>query len=75
VTCEEYKYIHCELKKKGMTMYYDNVLNDENASLGLPSFNNRDGVQMLAASMPADPALGEWELHTLEDMKWKDNHQ
>jgi hypothetical protein len=75
VTCEEYKYIHCGIKKKGMTTYYDNVLNDENAGLGLRSFNNRDGVQKLAASMPADAALGEWELHTLEDMKWKDNHQ
>jgi len=27
------------------------------------------------ASMPDDLALGEWELHTLEDMRWDDNHQ
>jgi len=25
--------------------------------------------------MPGDQALGEWELHTLQDMRWNDNHQ
>jgi hypothetical protein len=25
--------------------------------------------------MPDNLALGEWELHTLKDMKWNDNHQ
>jgi hypothetical protein len=25
--------------------------------------------------MPDDQALGEWELYTLEDMRWNDNHQ
>ena len=25
--------------------------------------------------MPDDHAVGEWELHTLEDMRWNDNHQ
>jgi hypothetical protein len=25
--------------------------------------------------MPDDHALAEWKLHTLEDMRWNDNHQ
>jgi hypothetical protein len=25
--------------------------------------------------MPDNLAFGEWELHTLKDMKWNDNHQ
>jgi hypothetical protein len=25
--------------------------------------------------MPDDQALGEWELHTLKDMRWNDNHK
>jgi hypothetical protein len=30
---------------------------------------------MVVAGMPDDLALGEYELHTLEDMRWNDNHQ
>jgi len=58
-----------------MKTYYDNMLKEENTALRFQRFKNGDRVQKLMASMPDDQTLGEWELHTLEDMRWNDNDQ
>ena len=72
-TREEYEYIQYAIATKGMQMYYDNMLMEGNNALHIPSFKNGGGIQKLVHIMPDDQALGEWEQHTLEDMKWNDN--
>jgi hypothetical protein len=58
-----------------MKTYYDNVLKEEITALGFGKFKYGNCFQQLVASMPDDQALGVWELHTLKDMRWNDNHQ
>jgi hypothetical protein len=58
-----------------MKTYYDKVLKEENTTLPFPGFKNMDAVQKCLASLPDDQVLGQWKLHTLEDMQWNDNHQ
>ena len=58
-----------------MTTCYDNVLKEENTGLRFTIFKNRECIQKLVGSMPDEQELGQWELHTLEDIRWNDNHQ
>ena len=58
-----------------MKTYNANVLRKEYTALHLPSIKYRDVVKKLVAGMSNGRALGEWELHTLEDMIWNGNHQ
>jgi hypothetical protein len=71
----EYKYISCGIERNSMRTEYDNVPNEENTAQLFPSFQNRDCVQTIVASMPDDQALGQWELNTLEDRRGNDNGQ
>jgi hypothetical protein len=58
-----------------MKTYDDNMLKEENTTLRFRSFRDGDGVQKLVASMADNLALREWELRTLNDMRWNDIHQ
>jgi hypothetical protein len=71
---EEFKYIQCGMKVMGIKMYYDSMLKEENAAQGFPTIKNRYGFQKLMGLMPVDQAVGERELHTVEDMKCNENH-
>jgi hypothetical protein len=72
---DQYKNNHYGIKKKGVETHYDNVLKGENTAPRFENFNYGDGVQMLVGRRPGVKVLREWELHTLEDMRWTDNHQ
>jgi len=75
VMSEEYNCIQWGIKKKGIQTCYDNMRNDAKTTLFIRSFKNMDAIHKLVARMPAYQAIGEWELHTLEDMRLNDNQQ
>jgi hypothetical protein len=52
VTRQVDKSIQCRIKMRGMMMYYDKVLKEENTSLRFPRVKNDNRVPKLAASMP-----------------------
>jgi len=52
-----------------MITYNDNMLKEENTALRFPSFKDWKDIQKLISSMPDHQALGQWELHTLENMR------
>lgn len=73
--CGEYTFIWWGIEKKSMETHFDNMLKDENTPLHFASFKHGDGIQKLVASMKDIQALGQWELHTLEDKKCNDNYR
>jgi len=72
---EECNSIQCGIKKNGIKTYYDNVLKKEKTTLHLRSFKNGEHIHKLVCGISDHEPFGEWELHTLEDMRWNDNHQ
>jgi hypothetical protein len=67
--------VKCAIKKKGMKSDCDNVMKEDNTTLGFVNFKTGDGILNHLASMADDQAVGEWKLHHLEDMKWNHIHQ
>ena len=51
------------------------MLKEDNSALGFPSFRNGDVVLRVVGRMSNDQTLREWELYTLEEMRWNDNHK
>jgi hypothetical protein len=72
---EVYKYIQLGMKKKRIETYYDNLMKAENTRLHFSSFKNGHCVRKLVATLQANQALREWDLHTLEELRWNDKHQ
>jgi hypothetical protein len=75
VTREELKYIQPAGREKGIKMHNDNVLKEEVTILRFPTFKNGDCIAKHVAWMPGDQALGESELHPLDDMRCNNNRQ
>jgi hypothetical protein len=63
------------MKKKGMYPYYENVLKGGNTDLHSATFQSRDGVQKVVASIPDEQSLTESKQHTVQDMRWNGNLQ
>jgi len=61
--------------KTWMNTHYDHMLKEVNMALCVPGLKYRDGIRKIMAGMPEDEPHRELELHTLEDMRWNDNHQ
>jgi hypothetical protein len=49
--------MQCETKNNSVKTDYEKVLKAENIALLFPSFNNRDVIMKLMATMPDDLAL------------------
>jgi hypothetical protein len=73
--CEGYKYTQRGIQRKGMNTYYDNMPKEDNTTVRFPFFTQGDGIQKLVTNMPDGQDIGEWELHTPEDMRWNENYQ
>jgi hypothetical protein len=56
-----------------MKTYYFKVLEEEITAQYFPSLKNADFVETLMSRIPDNPVVGQWEPHTLEDMRWNEN--